>query len=51
VLVDSWQAGYRGRRRLDRRLGVDALLGEQTRPHADPDLAIDGHADDRLMTS
>ena len=35
---------------LDGGWGVDALLGEQTRPHADLDLAVDEQAVDRLVT-
>jgi lincosamide nucleotidyltransferase A/C/D/E len=35
---------------LDGGWGVDALLGEQTRPHIDLDLAVDEQAIDRLVT-
>jgi lincosamide nucleotidyltransferase A/C/D/E len=35
---------------IDGGWGVDALLGEQTRQHADLDLAVDEHAVDRLLT-
>jgi lincosamide nucleotidyltransferase A/C/D/E len=34
---------------LDGGWGVDALLGEQTRPHADVDLVVDVAAVDRLL--
>ena len=56
-MVDSWQVlavmellaaeGIRGW--IDGGWGVDALLGEQTRPHADLDLAVDERAVDRLV--
>jgi lincosamide nucleotidyltransferase A/C/D/E len=35
---------------IDGGWGVDALLGQQTRPHADLDLAIDERAVDRLVS-
>ena len=35
---------------LDGGWGVDALLGEQTRPHIDLDLAVDELSIDRLVT-
>jgi lincosamide nucleotidyltransferase A/C/D/E len=57
VLVDSWQVlavmdllaaeGVIGW--IDGGWGVDALLGEQTRPHADLDLAVDEKAVHRLV--
>jgi lincosamide nucleotidyltransferase A/C/D/E len=34
---------------LDGGWGIDALLGQQTRPHADVDLAVDAAALDRLL--
>jgi lincosamide nucleotidyltransferase A/C/D/E len=36
---------------IDGGWGVDALLGKQTRPHADLDLAVDERSVDRLVTS